>query len=94
VGDDQLNLEVKPAARLENGLHLEALMTDEAAKVLLHPLLLLAPRSMTMQTLVRGSGGLVVTPSPRSCSKIPFSRGDHTSLRGGEAPSPLGFPPG
>jgi hypothetical protein len=32
--DDQLNLEVEPAARLENGLHLEALVTDEAANVL------------------------------------------------------------
>jgi hypothetical protein len=49
--DDQLNLEVEPAARLENGLHLEALVTDEAANVLLHPLLLLAPRSMTCRRL-------------------------------------------
>jgi hypothetical protein len=52
---DQLDLEVEPVAPLDNALHLKALETDEAAKVILHPLLLLAPRSMTTQSLVRAA---------------------------------------
>jgi hypothetical protein len=38
---DQLDREVGPAAPLDHALHLEALKTDEAAKGILHPLLLL-----------------------------------------------------
>jgi hypothetical protein len=51
-------------------IHLEALETDEAAKVM-HPLFLLAPRSMTTQTL-EGSGCLLLAPQPRLFSKTPF----------------------
>jgi hypothetical protein len=41
---DQLDLELEQVAPLDQALHLEALKTDEAAKVTLHPLVLLAPR--------------------------------------------------
>jgi hypothetical protein len=38
-----------------SALHLEPLKTDEAANVVPHPLFLLAPRSMTTQSLVRAA---------------------------------------
>lgn len=48
---DQLDLEVEPVANLDHTLHLEPVQADEAAKVTLHPLFLLAPRSMTTRSL-------------------------------------------
>jgi hypothetical protein len=55
VRSDQLDLEVELVPRLDHAVDLEALATDEAAKVTVHPLVLLAPRSMTTQSLVRGA---------------------------------------
>jgi hypothetical protein len=52
---DQLDLEVEPVALLDDALHPEPLQAHEAAKVTLHPLFLLAPRSMTTQSLVRAA---------------------------------------
>jgi hypothetical protein len=52
---DQLDLEVEPVALLDHARHLEPLQADEAAKVVLHTLFLLAPRSMTTQSLVRAA---------------------------------------
>src|SRR5919199_6261893 len=50
---DQLDLEVELVANLDHSLHLEAVKTDEAGSLIRHPLFLLAPRSMTTQSLVR-----------------------------------------
>ena len=47
----QLDLEVEPVAHLDHALHLEPFQPDETGKVVLHPLFLLAPRSMTTQSL-------------------------------------------
>jgi hypothetical protein len=59
---DQLDLEVEPLAPLHDAPHLEALQTDEAAKVILHPPFLLAPRSMTTQSLVKAADASCQTP--------------------------------
>jgi hypothetical protein len=55
----QLDLEVELAALLEHTLYLEPLQTDDAANVVPHPLFLLAPRSMTTQSL-RGAADVSV----------------------------------
>ena len=48
---DQLDLEVEPVAHLKDAPYLEPLHADEAANVVLHPLFLLVPRSMTTRSL-------------------------------------------
>jgi hypothetical protein len=52
---DQLDLQVELVALLEHALDVAPLQADEAAYVVLHPLFLLAPRSMTTQSLVRAA---------------------------------------
>jgi hypothetical protein len=46
---------VDPVAPLDNAFHFEPLKAAEAANGVLHPLLLLAPRSMTTQSVVRAA---------------------------------------
>lgn len=52
---DQLNLEVELVANLDDALDFEPFEPDETGKVILHPLFLLAPRSMTTQSLQRAA---------------------------------------
>jgi hypothetical protein len=52
---DQLDLEVELVVFFMDASHLEALQADEAAKVVLHPLFLLVPRSSITQSLVRAA---------------------------------------
>jgi hypothetical protein len=59
---DQLDLEVELVANLDHALHLEPFQADEAAKVTLHPLFLLAPRSMTTQSLQRAADVSFLAP--------------------------------
>jgi hypothetical protein len=66
---DQLDLEVEPLAPLHDAPHLEALQTRRGGKVILHPPFLLAPRSMTTQSLVRAADASCQPPNPgRSAS--------------------------
>jgi hypothetical protein len=60
---DQLDFEVEPVANLDNALHHEPFQPDETGKVILHPLLLLAPRSMTTQSLQRAADVSFSRPS-------------------------------
>jgi hypothetical protein len=66
---DQLDLEVELVALLDHALHLEPLKADEAAKVIPHPLFLLAPRSMTTQSLKVTADVSFLAPQPRPLSK-------------------------
>jgi hypothetical protein len=66
---DQLDLEVEPVALLDYALHPEPLETDDAANVVLHPLFLLAPRSMTTRSL---KGQRMSLPKPST----PFHQQD------------------
>jgi hypothetical protein len=47
--------QVEPVALVDNPLHLEPLKAAEAANVVLHPLFLLAPRSLTTRSLKRAA---------------------------------------
>jgi hypothetical protein len=63
--------EVEPVALLDHALHLEPLQTDEVANVVLHPLFLLAPRSMTTRSLKGAADISSLAPQPRPFSKDP-----------------------
>jgi hypothetical protein len=71
---DQLDLEVEPVAQLNHALHLEPLKPDEAANVVPHPLFLLAPRSMTTQSLVRAADVSLPKPSTPVLQQDPTFR--------------------
>jgi hypothetical protein len=66
---DQLDLEVELVARVFEACHLEPVQADETGKVGLHPLFLLAPRSITTQSLVRAADVLSPTRSTPAFSK-------------------------
>jgi hypothetical protein len=83
-------------ALLDHPPHLEPLKTDEAPNVVLHPLFLLAPRSMTTQSLVRAadasSYALNPAPSARPQLRLSGFRGvgqpqDERAVRGSTTPA-------
>jgi hypothetical protein len=57
----QLDIEVEPAAPLDNALHLEPLKANEAANVVLHPLFLPAPQFTTTRSL-EGAADVSIPP--------------------------------
>jgi hypothetical protein len=70
---DQLELEVEPAAHLNDALHLEPLEPDEAANVVVHPLFLLAPQFMTTRSL-EGAADVSIRPSTPFVQQDPSFR--------------------
>lgn len=73
---DQLDLEVDPVANLDNALHFDTVQPDETGKVILRPLFLLAPRSMTTQSLQRAADVSLASPlNPGRSARPQFSTG-------------------
>ena len=75
------HLEVEPVALLDNALYLEPFQPDETGKVVLHPLFLLAPRSVTTQSLKGTADVSLLAPQPRPFSKTPILNRRYGSTR-------------
>src|SRR5438034_5544511 len=94
TGRDELDLEVELITPLRDRRHDEPLESEERAKLLVHPLFLPAPRSMTTQKLARAAdvSSYALNPArsarPELCSSLSLFSRDFAHAPSAVRPSP------